>query len=123
MLSKSLIINALFSLVSGLIILSQKASLAVHLPMPDWIWLVIGIGLIGFALELITLAINKGWARRFIGLVIISDISWVVVTSFCLLLFISEISNQGIVIVSLVNVVVAGLVWFQYKGYQSLAQT
>lgn len=116
MLKNALLSNAIFSALSGVIILSFGSLLGQHIPLPHVVWLVVGTGLLVFALDLVVLVAKPVWAVRYTKLVVWSDIAWVVVTVSCLVLFWGALTETGVLMILGVNLMVGFL-----AGWQSLA--
>ena len=118
MLNKALIANAVFSFLSGLLMLLTQQSLQQQVPLPGWLWSLIGVGLIGFSVQLLLMAKNIEWAQKLTASVVVSDLLWVLATTIAVMLFGADISASVIVAVMMVNLLVALLAWFQYLGYR-----
>ncbi len=117
MLKKALMANAIFSLTSGIGILVVTSWLGQHIPLPAWAWIVLGIGLILFALQLVMMVLIPILAHKLTQLVVVSDIAWVVLTSLGALLFAAQITAMGFTLILVVNLVVGTLAVAQHRGY------
>ncbi len=117
----TLLANALFSLISALLMVLEGAWLSVHIPLPSWLWLALGAGLGLFALQLLAMAINPKLMALLIKQVIVSDIIWVVAAGLAAGLFVSELSTTGIVLVLAVNIMVASLAYLQFSAWKRQA--
>lgn len=120
MLKQSLTANALFSGGSGVGILLVQNWLGGHIPGPDWMWWVLGIGLLAFAAQLALMSVKPGLAQKLAMQVVVSDVAWVVLTLGALLLFFEEVSRTGAQLIVTINVVVATLAVLQYRGLRQL---
>jgi hypothetical protein len=123
MLKKALMVNAIFSLSSGICMLLGTAWLSQHIPLPAWAWMVGGIGLILFALQLVMMVIKPILAQQLTQLVVVSDIAWVVLTSLSALLFAAQITAMGFTLILAVNLVVGTLAVAQHRGYAPESRT
>ena len=111
--------NAVFSGVSAVFIAWQGPWLGSQIPMPDWMWTVAAAGLALFALQLAAMVANARLANMLIKQVIVADALWLVGTSIGLMLYSGELTNLGIVIVMLINVVVGVLAWWQLAAWKA----
>jgi len=111
--------NAVFSGVSAAFIALQGAWLQEHIPLPDWMWTLAAAGLALFALQLAAMVVNPRLAKMLIKQVIVSDALWLLATSIGLMLYSAELTNLGIIIVMLINVVVGTLAWWQLAAWKA----
>jgi len=111
--------NAVFSGVSAAFIALQGAWLQGHIPMPGWMWTLAAAGLALFALQLAAMVMNTRLANMLIKQVIVSDALWLLATSIGLMLYSAELTNLGIIIVMLINVVVGTLAWWQLVAWKA----
>ena len=116
MLKNALMTNAIFSLLSGIGILVGTSWLGQHIPLPAWAWIVLGIGLILFALQLVMMVLVPMLAQNLTQLVVVSDFAWVVLTSLGSLLFAAQLTAMGFTLVLVVNLVVGTLAVAQHRG-------
>ncbi len=114
--------NAVFSGVSAAFIAWQGPWLGAQIPMPAWLWTVAAAGLALFALQLGAMVMNARLADLLIKQVIISDALWLVGTSIGLMVYSGELTNLGITIVMLINVVVGALAWWQLAAWKATGQ-
>ena len=117
MLKNALTTNAIFSLTSGIGILAFNSWLGQHIPLPGWAWMVVGIGLIFFALQLVMMALKPMLARKLTGQVIVSDIAWVALTLVGMTVFSAQLTALGTTLILIVNLVVGTLAVLQHRGY------
>lgn len=114
LLRNALTANAAFSLLSGLVLTLFAGPLADWLGIPLWIAVVFGIGLIGFAISVYTIARNPkpGLVRQ----VIVSDVAWVVGAGMLLVAFPDALSSEGRWALLVVTLVVADFALVQWLG-------
>ena len=117
MLLKALMTNAVFSLTSGIGMLAGTSWLAQQIPLPAWLWIVLGIGLILFSLQLVMMVLMPILAHKLALVVVVSDIAWVGLTSLGALLFATEITAMGVTLILMANLIVGALAMAQYRGY------
>jgi len=110
---KSLLANAIFSIVSSSIILLNVSWLSTHIPLNEGLWALIGIGLFVFALQLTFLAFNQVWAQRLIKHVIRSDFAWIIITLLSAVYFNAALTTQAWLIIMSVNLIVLVLALWQ----------
>jgi hypothetical protein len=119
MLQRALSANALFSAVSGLVMLLFSPWLQTHLAAPGWFWITGGVGLLGFSAMLIVMARQPMLARQLTPMVVAADTGWVLSTFIALVVFLPEVTATGASLVGAVNVVVALLAAAQLAGYRA----
>lgn len=117
MLKQALAANALFSATSGLVLIAARGALAAEIPAPPWLFVALGIGLLGFAVQLAAMVLRPALARRLALAVVASDVGWVVVTSAALAVFYARVSTPGIALIVAVNAVVAVFALVQYRAF------
>ena len=120
MLKYALGANALFSASSGFLMLFAHGYFSSHIPLPAWAWMLIGVGLLIFAVDLAVLAYKPSWAGRLTPMVVLSDVAWVALTSVATLWFIDVLSIYGVLMILAVNFVVGSLAYFQSRGHKLL---
>lgn len=118
MLKQSLVSNALFSGLSGLLILTFKEWVSAQFPGPTWLWLIVGMGLLIFAAQLIAMVLIPKLAKMLTPQVVIADIGWVVLTFVGLAIFFTSITETGVLLVIGINAVVGTLALMQHLGYR-----
>jgi len=111
--------NAVFSGVSAAFIALQGAWLQEHIPLSGWMWTVAAAGLALFALQLSAMVVNARLGNMLIKQVIVSDALWLMGTSIGLMLYSAELTNLGVTIVMLINVVVGTLAWWQLAAWKA----
>ena len=119
MLKIALMSNVIFSFTSAMLMLLLGSLLGSYIPLPSWLWTVLGLGLLVFALDLSVLAVMPKWAMTFTPWVVAADIAWVLLTLVALLIFWAELSSTGVAMITAVNVVVAVLAWAQYAAHKA----
>lgn len=123
MLNQALAKNAIFSGISGIIMLLMKDWFILQIPLPGWLLITISIGLMLFSVQLTLMVIFKPLADKLILVVIFSDIGWIVLTLISLLVFINSLTVIGIGLVILINLIVSLLAWKQFSAYKNEQQT
>jgi len=118
MLKKAIMKNAIFSGVSGLVILLKSDWLLIQLPSPDWLMMVIGVGLLMFSLQLLLMTRINALAEKLILQVVFSDVAWVLITFVALIIYHEHFSNIGVGLVIFINMIVTTLIWLQFSAYK-----
>lgn len=117
-LNKALLANALFSLITGVCALTFQSDLSSSIPIPSWMWLVVGLGLIGFSLQLVLMVKIQWLAKKLIISVIWADAGWVAITSILSIIYQSQITQPGLLLIGFTSLVVGCLAIAQYSGYR-----
>lgn len=107
-----LLLNATFSGVNGLLLFLVSSMVATWLgPQATWIYMVLGVGLLLFALLLSILAVRP----TPLGLLVVTsaDVAWIVSTTAAVLVWRHDFTSMGWGVVFGTNVVVLALAWFQ----------
>ena len=120
MLKKALFVNVIFSFFSALVILLANKWLDKHIPLSDWMWLVMGVGLLCFSGLLVLMLNNRRLQVSSTLFVVVSDFSWVAVTTIATVIYIATLSGTGIVLIFVVNLIVGALACFQYFGFRRI---
>lgn len=117
LLKKYLQMNGGFSLLSGLIMLLMSKRLAVLFGIgSNIIFLVIGIGLVGFSLFVFYVSQNVGKSKTFVQVITILDILWVV-GSLALLVFRPfTITVIGNILIATIMMIIAFFAINQYRN-------
>lgn len=118
-LSNILAANGVFSAGAGSIMLLMNKELAAHIPLPESAWLVIAVGLMGFAAQLWLMGLSPRLLLKLTPIVIIGDLAWVVMTSVSMLMYWNHLSDIGVLGVVLVNCVVGAFAYFQLMAYRA----
>ena len=119
LLSNAMQENALFSGISGIVLIAGAPWLDTWLGVNGWLLVAAGVGLIVFASDLVW------WSRSAKLLIsggrmaVISDIAWVVGAA-SLIAFTAVLSRQGELALAIVSVVVAGFAAAQWIGLRRL---
>lgn len=103
----ALLLNGVFSSVSGLVMVSAPAALAGLIGVTQPFWLrVLGIGLLGFGSMLLWHAYRQR-IRRFEAILISAlDMAWVAVSAVVLIFVPEVLTGAGIALIGLVGLVV-----------------
>jgi hypothetical protein len=117
-LKNYLIINSVFSDFSGfcMLLFSSKLNIIFNIENP-YIFPVIGVNLLVFAVFVLYVAIKKSEQRSFVGVITLLDALWVL-GSVVLLLFSNQtgISSSGNLLIGLVAVFIGFLALMQYQN-------
>lgn len=119
LLGKAMIDNAIVSGLTGLGLTASATSIDDWLGVNAWAIAVVGLGLIGFALDLAFRARSPRWLVKGGKLAVAGDSLWVV-GSFALIGFSDVLSPSGEVALAGVSLVVAGFAIAQYIGLRRL---
>lgn len=122
MLKQAFLANALFSGLSGLAVVVDSSLLAILIPLPGSVFVGIGFGLLLFAAVLVVISRSEELQKSQAPGIIAADWIWVASTSFAAIVFHAQISTAGLILISGVNVVVAGLAVAQTVGYRRVSQ-
>ncbi len=103
MLKKAIAANAAFSGVSGLVLWVMRDWISQQISAPDWLFAVISIGLMAFAIQLVLMVKFDSLANKLIMSVVYSDIGWVLLTTMALVVLFDSFSLVGIWMVIGIN--------------------
>lgn len=121
LLRRSLKGNALFSFASGLVILLGHKGIASFLQLPhSGILLLVGIGLIGFAIGLHRNAVRKNISALEARIAVILDLAWV--AGSALILSLGVLSTGGNWILVLIADIVFLFAVLQHLGLRRMRQ-
>lgn len=120
-MNRVLLSNAVFSLVSGLLIWVNQEWVRLHIPGPEWLFFLISLGLIAFSVQLVVMTRSGFLAEKLIVTVIASDVAWVLLSGMAVIIRSSDFSANGIFMVILVNLVVGLFAWLQFAEYKKLS--
>lgn len=113
-LTRVLMANAGFSLVTGVILVGGAIPLSRWLEIPTWLTVAVGGGLLPFSLAVSMVARRP--SRLTVRLVIAADLVWVAGAAIVILGFPQSMSTAGLWVLGLVTVVVAGFAVLQAVG-------
>ena len=120
----ALVLNALFSLISGIVFVIFYKPIGTHLGIaPFLLVLFTGISLIGFSLFVGYTALKKMNSPGFVWSIIALDILWIVGTVITMLADIFPYTNLGDGVMAGLSVVVFGFALAQYIGLQKLSSS
>jgi len=110
-----LVLNAVFSVANGVLLVLASPMAATWIGPPvDWIYALLGVGLLLFGLVL------SGVAIRPTPLAVLAitgaDLAWVIATTTALLVWRHDVTPLGWALVLGTNAVVASLAWFQQRA-------
>jgi hypothetical protein len=109
--------NALFSGVTGLVLVIGARWLDGWLGLDAW--LLVGVGLLVYAADLAWLSRSERWLIPGGRLAVIADIGWVIAAA-ALIVFTAVLTNQGELALGLVSAVVGGFATTQWIGLRRL---
>jgi len=113
--------NALFSGLSGLIALIAAQSLATFTGIQEpLVFVVLGVVLILFAVDLVWISARDSIDRRFAWLVIFLDVAWVAGSAIILIFDLVPLTVAGRWIIALLAEAVAIFAIIQYLGLRRL---
>lgn len=121
LLRGALVANAGFSAISGAVLIVASVPLAEVLEVPTWLLIVIGAGLIPFALVVLRTARRPEPSD--VRAVIAADVGWVVVAIGVLIVAGSAMAPTAVVALSVVTVIVADFALLQYVGLRGVSPT
>lgn len=113
-LTRTLVANAGFSGATGLAMLVAAGPLSRWLGIPFWLAVVVGAGLIPFAIVVAGVARNP--RARAVQFVIVADAAWVAGAAAVIIGFPQSMSSAGLWALGLVTVAVADFALFQLIG-------
>lgn len=114
LLTNALAANATMSGVSGIALAAGFAPLSDWLGIPAWVSLVVGVGLLGFAIEVGRVARNP--RRSDVLQVVAADLAWVVGAVVVMLVFPDLMSTEGLWALGVVTAAVALFAVLQTVG-------
>ena len=117
-LTRTLAANAGFSALTGLILIGGASPLSRWLGTPTWLTVAVGVGLLPFAVAVITVARDP--KPQAVRMVIVADIAWVIGAAVVLIGFPLSMSTAGLWSLGLVSVAVADFAIFQAIGLRRL---
>lgn len=116
-LRNALLFNAVFSLACALPLLLMPATVAAFLgDVPAMLCLVLGVGLLVFALEVAWVATRKPVSQTYARLITYADLAWVVATPVVMLAASSQLSGWGQIVLLDVALVTGFCAWCQWRG-------
>lgn len=118
-MKNALILNALFSSISGVILICFHTAISVLFGLESGaVFWIIGIALIYFAG---TIAYEtKKLRRTFILLIIAQDLLWVIASIVILLIHPFGISSNGNITIGVIAVIVLGMAINQYRALKQM---
>jgi hypothetical protein len=119
LLKNSLLINAVFSLTSGVICLLVADPLSTLTAIPTWIFYTLGIGLTVFAVDVALTATRRQINLLFARIIVLADIAWVIASIGVLVFMGSHLTLAGQLLIELVAIAVAVLATVQVVGLSS----
>lgn len=119
LLKATLFVNAGSSGVTGLALAVGAVPVADWLGIPTWVAVVVGIGLLVFAVDVAVTARNPrpGAVRQ----VIIADVAWVIGALIVIFGFPGSMTTEGLWALGLISLVVAGFAVLQTVGLRRVA--
>lgn len=121
LLIRTLFVNAATSGVAGAALAVGFAPLSEWLGIPDWTSLVLGVGLILFAVQVLRVA--RGPRRPQVIQVVGADVAWVVGAATVIVVFPGSMSTVGLWALGVVTAVVALFALLQTVGLRRAEAT
>lgn len=117
--------NATFSAFTGAALLVAPGAIAemMFVDPAGWkpaILTGLGVGLLIFAADLLIMATNRWVTRDEVGIIVLADIGWIVGSIVLLALFGDLFTQDGVVLVEVVALIVAVIAIGQYVGSRSI---
>jgi len=118
-------LNAVFSVVTGAVLLFMSGAVArmMFVDPGDWksiILFVLGIGLLVFALDLTMLATNRFVSRTDVMLIVIADIGWVIASAVLITWFQTLFTSNGVLAIEIVAAFVTLFAVGQFIGSRKI---
>lgn len=124
MLHGSLTANAIFSTLTGFVLLAKSDWVATHTGLPDHVVLPItGAGLLAWALLVAGLARLRTPPPRWVVGVSLGDLAWVIATAVGLLFWGHQLTGVGVMLLIIIAGCVGGFAAGQLMGLQRLSDT
>lgn len=114
LLTRTLTVNASLSAITGVVLVVAAAPLPDWLGIPTWVAVLLGIGLILFAIQVLRVA--RGPRRTQVIQVIGADVAWVVGAATVILVFPGAMSPGGLWALGVVTAAVALFAVLQTVG-------
>ena len=121
LLSKAMVDNALFSGLTGLILIGGAAWLDRWLGLNPWLLVALGVGLLIYAADLAWWSRSERWVVAGGRLAVIADIAWVI-TAIALIAFTAVLTTQGEVALAIVSLIIAVLAAAQRQGLRRMSR-
>jgi hypothetical protein len=118
-------LNAAFSAFTGAVLLfaSSAVSEMIFIDATGWkpvILIALGVGLLIFAADLLSMATNRWVTREEVWIIVFADIGWIVISVFLMAVFGDLFTQDGVVVVAVVGLIVAVFAIGQYVGSRSI---
>ena len=121
-LQRPLRANALFSGVSGLLLVPVPGWWAALIGVaPPWLLTALGLGLLGFSALVLWASARPVERRRVIAAIIAADLTWVLATALVMVAGAAALTGFGRVLLAAVAVVVGTFAVLQWRGWRRLA--
>ena len=120
MLKTAMIENAMFSGLTGVVLIFGAAWLDTWLGAPGWLLAALGAGLIGYAAFLVTTARNPRWMRFGGTNAVVGDVAWVLGAA-ALILVTDALTTKGEIALATVSAIVAAFAALQWIGLRRIA--
>jgi len=119
LLKTAMMENAIVSGISGLVLVAGASGLDTWLGANVWVLVGVGVGLLGFAADLIWWSRSPRWLRPGGRIAVAGDVAWVI-GAVLLIAFMDVLTGSGDVALAAVTVVVAGFAVAQWVGLRRL---
>jgi hypothetical protein len=120
LLKTALISNAIFSMISGMLLICLNGFFIVLFKVSHFQFWPIGVGLTGFSILVFSIGLKHFDNSKKIMPIIISDVVWVIASVFVLLTRPLNISFEGYRLIAIIAVIVGGFCVLQYLGIKTI---
>jgi len=120
LLKTTLISNAIFSMISGMLLIGLNSFFMVLFKVSHFQFWPIGVGLIGFSLLAFSIGLRYFDKPKKIMMIIISDLVWVIASVFVLLTKPLSISFEGYLVIAVIAIIVGSFCVLQYLGIKTI---
>lgn len=119
-LKTTLYANASFCTLSALVILIIPGWIGTNIiELPTWILIVLGIGLVLFAIDVFFTARSANPTRAKVLYIFSADVAWVILTPVVMLLLADRISQLGNFVLLDIAIIVAIFAALEFRGLNS----
>ncbi len=119
LLSRAMLDNALFSGLTGLVLIVGAAGLDSWLGISAWLLVGLGIGLLVYAADLVWWSRSERWLVTGGRMAVLADTGWAVAAA-ALIAFTAVLTTQGELALAAVSLIVAAFGAAQWQGLRRL---
>jgi FtsH-binding integral membrane protein len=120
-ISTVLYANAIFCSLSALAILLTPGFIARTLiDLPSWAFIVLGIGLLLFALDVFVTARQENPSRAKLLYIFFADVTWVVLTPVVMIVLADQITGWGYAVLTDIALIVGAFAALEWIGMNKL---